>query len=77
MIRADITKTNQEILLQIHHRIRNPMNAVLGFTQILNEDKLLTESERQAYYDIINKKTVELINIMEDLIEITLNKLEY
>lgn len=65
---ADRLKTS--FLANMSHEIRTPMNGILGFTQLLREDDL-TFGERQHFLTIIEKSGNRMLNIINDLIDVS------
>lgn len=65
---ADRLKT--AFLKNVSHEIRTPMNAIAGFASLLfNIDK---KDKRHAYYvDIITKNTDDLLNLIDNIIELS------
>jgi hypothetical protein len=57
-------------LANMSHEIRTPMNGILGFADLLKEPEL-TGEERQEYIDIIEKSGLRMLNIINDLIDIS------
>ena len=57
-------------LANMSHEIRTPMNGVLGFTELLKEPDLTGEM-RNEYIDIIQKSGNRLLNIINDIIDIS------
>jgi len=57
-------------LANISHEIRTPMNGILGFANLLKEPKL-TGKEQQNYIDIITESGERMLNIINDLIDIS------
>jgi signal transduction histidine kinase/CheY-like chemotaxis protein len=55
-------------LANMSHEIRTPMNGILGFAEMLNDDKL-NASTRKKYLDIINSNGKMLIKIIDDIID--------
>jgi hypothetical protein len=60
------------------HELRTPLNGILGYAQILNRDKSLTEKQRQAINTIqrSGEHLLTLINDILDLSKIEAGKLE-
>jgi len=65
---ADRLKT--AFLANMSHEIRTPMNAILGFTDLLKDESLPTY-KRSEFVDIINKRGKDLLNIINDIIDIS------
>ena len=57
-------------LANMSHEIRTPMNGILGFTELL-KDPELTEDEKSKYLEIIQKSGDRMLNIINDLIDIS------
>ena len=57
-------------LANMSHEIRTPMNGILGFTELLKSES--TNPEEQKYYlEIIEKSGNRLLNIINDIIDIS------
>ena len=52
------------------HEIRTPMNGILGFTNLLKEASL-SNKEQQEYIKIIDESGNRLLNIINDIIDIS------
>jgi len=57
-------------LANMSHEIRTPMNAILGFSQLMRDDKGLTERQRQRL-DIINSSGEHLLALINDVLEMS------
>lgn len=57
-------------LANMSHEIRTPMNGILGFTSLLKEDEL-NRNEQLEYIGIIEKSGSRLLNIINDIIDIS------
>ncbi|NJM80223.1 MAG: hypothetical protein HC854_12500 [Flavobacterium sp.] len=63
-------KLKSAFLMNLSHEIRTPMNAIMGFSDLsLNKD--IAESERDKYLEIIQKSGKNLIDIIDDLVEMS------
>jgi PAS domain S-box-containing protein len=72
-------KAKGDFLANMSHEIRNPMNAIVGFTDILRRGLEDSESTRTTYLDTIHASgthLVELINDILDFSKIEAGKLE-
>lgn len=68
------TKTDQlktKFLSNISHELRTPMNAILGFSSLLN-DQRLPNTKREEYMDHINQSSTRLLNVVEAMIDVSL-----
>ena len=57
-------------LANMSHEIRTPMNGILGFTNLLKEASLTPENQ-QEYIKIIDQSGARLLNIINDIIDIS------
>ncbi|MCF8299375.1 MAG: response regulator [Saprospiraceae bacterium] len=57
------------LLSGLSHDLRTPMNAIIGFTEILTDSRLPDEF-RQKYISYINKSGDVLMNLLDDVIDI-------
>lgn len=57
-------------LANMSHEIRTPMNGILGFVGLLKEPRL-TGEEQLEYIGIIEKSGVRLLNIINDIVDIS------
>lgn len=57
-------------LANMSHEIRTPMNGILGFADLLKEPGLSGESQKE-YIQIIEKSGVRMLNIINDIIDIS------
>jgi len=57
-------------LANMSHEIRTPMNGILGFAGLLKEPNL-TGAEQQEYINIIEKSGVRMLNIINNIVDIS------
>ena len=57
-------------LANMGHEIRTPMNGIIGFSELL-KNSTLTGEEQQRYIKIIETSGVRMLNIINDLIDIS------
>ncbi|MDX2109223.1 MAG: PAS domain S-box protein [Verrucomicrobiota bacterium] len=57
-------------LANMSHEIRTPMNGIIGFTELLKEPNL-EEKDRRDFIRIIEESSGRLLNIINDLIDIS------
>jgi PAS domain S-box-containing protein len=57
-------------LANMSHEIRTPMNGILGFADLLKQPQL-TGEEQQEYIRIIEKSGARMLNILNDIIDIS------
>ncbi|MFB2892950.1 GAF domain-containing protein [Aerosakkonemataceae cyanobacterium BLCC-F50] len=59
-----------EFLANMSHELRTPMNAILGFTQLMQRDTSL-RSDYQRYIDIIYQSGEHLLSLINDVLEMS------
>ncbi len=57
-------------LANMSHEIRTPMNGILGFTELLKEADI-TDEEKSEFIDIIEKSGNRMLNLINDIIDIS------
>lgn len=57
-------------LTNLSHELRTPMNAILGFTELLNQDSLSRE-QKNEYVHIIKSRANYLLSLIDDINELT------
>ena len=57
-------------LNNMSHEIRTPMNGILGFTSLLKKPNL-TGEKQEEYISVINESGMRMINIIDDIINIS------
>ena len=62
-------------LSNISHEIRTPMNAILGFSGLLQNEGL-TQNEQEEYLFYINHNSQAHLNVMDNIIDLTLLETE-
>jgi signal transduction histidine kinase/ActR/RegA family two-component response regulator len=68
-INSDRLKT--AFLQNISHEIRTPMNSIVGFSDLL-KDKKTSDIERTEYLELIGKSSEQLLNIVNEVLDISL-----
>ena len=65
---ADRLKTT--FLANMSHEIRTPMNSIIGFAEMLAKENI-TDTQRKKYYSFIDNSGKVLLNLIDDIIDIT------
>lgn len=63
-------KLKSAFLMNLSHEIRTPMNAIIGFSELLS-NKEISDSERVEYTKVIQESGRNLIEIIDDLVEMS------
>ncbi len=58
-------------LANMSHEVRTPMNAIIGFSDLIN-DPSLSAMEREQYGEIIKQRSYDLLAIIDDILDISL-----
>jgi signal transduction histidine kinase/ActR/RegA family two-component response regulator len=65
---TDRLKTS--FIANMSHEIRTPMNAIIGFSELIHSSNP-KKKERDQYLSLIKKSSNDLLNIIEDILDIT------
>ena len=68
----ELARSNKNIssfLMTMSHEIRGPMNGTVGMLQLLSESEL--DLEQQELVDIANNSGMNLVNIVDDVLELS------
>jgi len=63
-------RAKSEFLSNMSHELRTPMNAILGFTQLMQRDRSLP-AQHQGYMEIINHSGEHLLELINDVLEMS------
>ncbi|MEM1393235.1 MAG: PAS domain S-box protein [Cyanobacteria bacterium P01_H01_bin.150] len=63
-------RAKSEFLANMSHELRTPLNAILGFSQLITQDKTISE-EHQDFLAIINRAGEHLLNLINDILEMS------
>lgn len=66
----EASRLKTEFLHNVSHEVRTPMNGIIGFSQLLGKDNLSNE-QRFKYIDIVKQSSNQLLNIIDDILEIS------
>jgi len=57
-------------LANMSHEVRTPMNAIIGFTELLDEPNV-SEEKAKRFKKIIRERSADLLNIINDILDIS------
>lgn len=67
----EVSKSRMSFLASLSHELRTPINSIIGFVEILLEQKLkLSEEERMKYLNYININSRRLLILINDILDI-------
>ena len=64
------TRAKSEFLANMSHELRTPLNGVLGYTQLLQRDRGMSPSQREAL-DAIGKCGAHLLDLINDVLDLS------
>jgi PAS domain S-box-containing protein len=64
------TRAKSEFLANMSHELRTPLNGVIGYSQLLQRDRGLTASQREAL-DAISKCGTHLLDLINDVLDLS------
>jgi Osmosensitive K+ channel histidine kinase len=67
----DSDRLKTAFLQNISHEIRTPMNSIVGFSELL-KDKNTSDIEKTEYLELIGKSSDQLLNIVNEVLDISL-----
>ena len=63
-------KMKSELITNVSHDLKTPLTAIITYVNLL-KDKNLTEEQRAQYVDTLDKKSLRLKRLIEDLFEVS------
>ncbi len=66
----EVNVLKSEFLAMMSHELRTPLSGMLGFSDLLSKDASLTKKQK-AHVEFINKSGKRLLNVLSDLLEIS------
>ncbi len=67
----DSDRLKTAFLQNLSHEIRTPMNSIVGFSRLL-KDEVTSDSEKTDYLEMIAKSSDQLLNIVNEVLDISL-----
>ncbi|HEY6951750.1 MAG TPA: HAMP domain-containing sensor histidine kinase [Bacteroidota bacterium] len=67
----NIQRLKDDLVTQIAHDFRTPLTSVIGFAEILLDDRPLTDEQRIEYTRFIQYEGIRLSKLIDDLIELS------
>ncbi len=63
-------RLKSSFLANLSHEIRTPLNSIIGFSSLIFNEEI-SETERKNYQSIIESSSVTLLNLINDIIDIS------
>lgn len=71
---AEVRKAEQlknELVTNVAHDLRSPLTSIIGYLNLINEDRYQDEVELRHYIQVITEKTAGLHSLIDDIFEYT------
>ena len=66
----EANRSKSAFLANMSHELRTPMNAIIGFSQVMERDNSLSDKQRE-YLRIISRSSDHLLNLINDVLEMS------
>ena len=70
MLAENANRAKSDFLAGISHELRTPLNGILGYTQILQQDRLLTDEQRRAI-EVIHRSGEHLLLLINEILDLS------
>jgi len=67
----DANQAKSDFLANMSHEIRSPMNAILGFTELLRRGQAKNEAEYRKHLDIVHASGTRLLGLINDILDLS------
>lgn len=64
-------KTKNDLITGVSHDLRTPLTSILGFLEVIEEDRYQDEVEMRYYVNIVYEKSLALRRLIDELFEYT------
>ncbi|WJE19536.1 HAMP domain-containing histidine kinase [Bacillus cereus] len=67
---AKVEISMRKMLSNISHDLKTPLTVILGYTEMLNEDKTISKEEQQILLEKVNVKTLEVMELIHKFFDL-------
>lgn len=64
------SEAKTQFLTHVGHELRTPLAAILGFSEVLSDEKI-SEFEKKKYFEIIKRNGAQLLNVINDVLDLS------
>ncbi|WP_129723918.1 sensor histidine kinase [Xylanivirga thermophila] len=64
-------RTKNELITSVSHDLRTPLTSIIGYLELISDDKYDDEIRLRHYVDIVYQKSKRLKSLIDDLFELT------
>lgn len=64
-----LREEREELIRTLSHDIRTPLTSIMSYTELLNAKETLTAEEHQEYFSLITKKTTQIKELTDILLD--------
>lgn len=64
-------QTKSELITNVAHDLRSPLTSIIGYLDLINEDRYRDEVELRYYIQVIHDKTASLHGLINDIFDYT------
>lgn len=66
-----LEETRRDYVANVSHELRTPLASIRGIADMLNDGLVKSEEDKQRYYGYIQKESIRLSNLINDLLELS------
>ncbi|MBC8061389.1 MAG: HAMP domain-containing histidine kinase [Clostridiaceae bacterium] len=66
-----IEEAKNELIVAVSHDLKTPLTSIIGYLELLNDDKFAYEDVQRGYLNVAYGKSVSLNNLINELFEYT------
>lgn len=70
-VSEEANETKENFLTNMSYNVRVSLNNVVGFSQLIAVDPVITEAERAEYASIVQSNSAELIQLVNDVLDLS------